>query len=668
MQNEEKDLSSPAPELAKPQVAEPSVSGPDAPIPPSKRRIRWLVAVLLLSAIALAIAFFDWNLFKGYVERRVSTATGREFHIDGNLGVHLSMNPLITMDGLRLGNIAGAKQPTMASAQRLEFRFALWPWLRGQTVLPEVRLVKPVVLLEKNADGTDNWTFPSPGSNPIIRQFTIEQGVLTYRDDTAHTNLVIDVDSDRSVATSRLAPLLFHGKGTWRNNPFALQGRADSPLELTNTETPYRIDIGAIAGPTRAHASGALRHPLQVTGFDLDFTLAGPDLSLLYRLIGVAMPETPRYQLHGRLGHVGHVWTFNRFNGTVGNSDLAGDLEIDNTGKKKYLKTALVSRRLDVHDLAGFVGAPAHANPAKASTAKQQVEAVKADASDRLLPQQPYDLERLRGMDADVTLRAQKVIGTGVPLDAMLAHLLIKDGVARLDPLDFDAADGRVQSQIRLDASRSVIAASAKIKMRKVDLGKLIPEVPTIRRSEGRIGADIDLKGNGNSIAKMLATSNGRVSFGMGGGKISDLLMAYAGLNIAEILKLKIVGDHDIAIRCVVGDFVAHEGILNASNLVFDSADTVIRGTGDIDLRDEQLDLLLKVRPKERSLLSLRSPLRVKGSFKHASIRPDFKAMGLRGIAAIVLGAIAPPAAELALIEYGGGKDSDCLKLDKIAK
>jgi len=204
--------------------------------------------------------------------------------------------------------------------------------------------------------------------------------------------------------------------------------------------------------------------------------------------------------------------------------------------------------------------------------------------------------------------------------------------------------------------------------LRKVDLGKLIPEVPTIRRSAGKIGANIDLKGNGNSVAKMLGTSNGRVDVGMGGGKISDLLMADAGLNIARILKLKMAGDHDIQIRCVVGDFNASDGIWNTSTLVFDSTDTVIRGSGDIDLRDERFDLLLKVKPKGGSLLSLRSPLRAKGTFEHASIRPDFKALGLRGIAVAALGAIAPPAAELGLIDLGGGKDSDCLKSDAIAK
>ena len=629
---------------------------------PRTPRVRWLLLILLLTAIAWAIVCFDWNLFKGYIEHRVSAATGRAFHIDGDLHVDLSMQPLITADGLRLDNVAGAVQPVMATAQRVRLRIQLWPLLHGQTVVPELQLVKPTLLLEKDPKGNANWTFPGTGSSPIIRQVTIDHGVLTYRDPSRRTLVVVAVNSDKPDATSRLAPVLLQGKGIYRNNPFALQGRIDSPLTLTAASAPYRIDLVASAGPTHAHASGALRHPLQLTGFDLDFSLAGPDLALLYPLIGVATPETPPYRLRGRLGHFGHIWSYDKFSGLVGSSDLAGDVTVDASGKKNILQADLISRRLDIHDLAGFVGAPAHADPARAATARQQAEAAHANASPRLLPDQPYDLERLRGMDADVSLRAQRVIAPKLPLDSMLAHLLLKDGVLRLQPLNFGAANGRIQAQIRLDASHPIIVTTAKIKLRQLDLGMLLPTVKLTSSGVGRIGADIDLKGSGNSVAKMLATSDGHVTMGMSDGQISDLLTAYAGLDIAEILKLKITGDHNIPIRCAIGDFTAQQGIWNANALVFDTTDTIIRGSGHIDLRQEQFDLLFKARPKQRSLLSLRSPLHMRGSFRHPSVRPDFKALGLRGVVIAALSAVAPPAAELALIEYGGGKDSDCLK------
>ncbi|MNV71495.1 hypothetical protein D3C71_1645170 [compost metagenome] len=83
-------------------------------------------------------------------------------------------------------------------------------------------------------------------------------------------------------------------------------------------------------------------------------------------------------------------------------------------------------------------------------------------------------------------------------------------------------------------------------------------------------------------------------------------------------------------------------------------------GEGTVSLKHEQLDLLLRPRPKDVSILALRSPLRIGGSFKDPSFRPDFKALGIRGAIALTLASITPPAALLATIETGPGKDVDC--------
>jgi hypothetical protein len=68
----------------------------------------------------------------------------------------------------------------------------------------------------------------------------------------------------------------------------------------------------------------------------------------------------------------------------------------------------------------------------------------------------------------------------------------------------------------------------------------------------------------------------------------------------------------------------------------------------------------LRPRPKDRSILSFRTPLQIGGTFKDPSFRPDLKKLGLRGAVALALGTIAPPAALLATIELGPGQDSDC--------
>ena len=99
---------------------------------------------------------------------------------------------------------------------------------------------------------------------------------------------------------------------------------------------------------------------------------------------------------------------------------------------------------------------------------------------------------------------------------------------------------------------------------------------------------------------------------------------------------------------------------LTSPLLAFDTTDTVIVGSGTIDLRDEKLDLELKPRPKDISLISLRGPLEVTGTFKDPEFLPKPAPLAGRVAAAAALFAIAPPAALLALFETGPGKDRDC--------
>ena len=257
-------------------------------------------------------------------------------------------------------------------------------------------------------------------------------------------------------------------------------------------------------------------------------------------------------------------------------------------------------------------------------------------------------------------VKAHRINAPGMPIEDMDAHLKLDAGVLQLVPLNFGVAGGDIRSTIRMDAREKVIHTNARISARRLDLSKLFPEVKLTRDAVGRISGDFALAGTGNSIAAMLGSADGGIALGMGRGQISNLLMELAGIDIAEALKFLVTKDRKVPIRCAFGDFSVDNGLMQSRALAFDTADTIIVGSGKISLKDETLDLELRPRPKDRSILALRSPLVVGGSFKDPSFHPDFKRLGLRGAVALVLGNIAPPAALLATLELGPGKDSSC--------
>ena len=618
---------------------------------------------VLLAALLLLLVLFDWNWLKGPIESVVQARTGRPLNIEGDLDVDLGRITSVKADKLRFGNAGWSKESTMAAADRAEIDFELWPLLFKQQVrIPEIRLTAPDVRLETGPKGVGNWVFgDQSGDNPMqFRRIWIDKGRLRYFDAPGKTDIDIAVNSAAATGKNNAPPIDISGKGRWTGNAFTLSGRAESPLELNNSTEPFSIDLKASAGPTNAHARGTLIDPFRMRDFDLRLALSGKNLEDLYPLIGVATPATPPYKFDGRLTRQKDTWHYDKFKGIVGDSDLGGSAAVTVGRERPLLVADLVSRRLDFDDLAGFIGAPPETGGNEASNPELKAQSAKLAADPRVLPDSPYNLTKLRTMDADVKLKAHRINAPSLPLDDMEAHLKLEAGILQLVPLNFGVAGGDIRSTIRMDARESTIRTKAQIAARRLDLSKLFPDVKLTQDAVGRVGGEVTLSGTGNSIAAMLGSANGDVAVGMGRGQISNLLLELAGLDIAEALKFLITKDRKVPIRCAFGDFSVQDGVMQSRALAFDTEDTIIVGSGQVRLKDETLDLELRPRPKDRSILALRSPLVVGGTFKDPSFRPDFKRLGLRGALALALGSIAPPAALLATLELGPGEDSGC--------
>lgn len=624
-------------------------------------RTRAIVLGALAALVVALVVLFQWNWLRGPVERIVAWQTGRSFDIAGDLDVDLGRVTTIRADALRFGNADWSPSPTMASADRAEVDVRLWPLLVGEVRLVAIRLTRPRLRLEFGPDGGGNWIFGERKGESRFRYagLWIDDGRLVFLDPRRRTHLDLALDSIGSSDASA-APVELEGKGRWAGNAFSVAGRVESPLALRQTDKPYRIDLRATAGPTRAHARGTLLDPFRLRDFDLRLRLAGQDLEDLFPLIGIATPSTPPYRLDGRFTRDGDTWRYDDFTGIVGDSDLGGSAAVTVGRERPLLKADLVSKRLDFDDLAGFVGAPPQTGGEEAATAEQRAEAAARAADARVLPDTPYDLTKLRAMDADVRWKAHRINAPRLPIEDMDAHLLLEAGLLRLEPLNFGVAEGDIRSTIRMDARSEVIRTKADVAVRGLDLGELFPSAQLTQSAIGRIGGNASLAGTGNSVAGILGTADGEVMLGMGRGQVSNLLMELAGLDVAEALKFLLTQDRTVAVRCAFGDFAVEGGVMRTRALAFDTSDTIILGKGEVSLKEETLDLELRPRPKDRSILALRSPLVVDGSFKDPSFRPDFKRLGLRGATALALGSIAPPAALLATIEPGPGQDSAC--------
>src|SRR5690606_8180526 len=113
------------------------------------RRHPWLTALaVLLLALAVLVALWDWNWFKGPIERQVQARTGRTLDIGGDLDVDLGRVTRISAERVRFGNADWSDEKDMASTDRIEFAVRVWPLLQRKLIVPDIHLSKPELRLE----------------------------------------------------------------------------------------------------------------------------------------------------------------------------------------------------------------------------------------------------------------------------------------------------------------------------------------------------------------------------------------------------------------------------------------------------------------------------------------------------------------------------------------
>lgn len=634
---------------------------------------RWLIGIAaVLLVLVLVVVFFPWDLLRGPINRHVSEQLGRRFEITQHLSVRLGRTTTVRADGVEFANPEWANKPYLVKAAAAEFDIKLFPLLVGKVELPRIALTAPEIGLQMEPDGRRTWALSrdtsDEGAIPRIDALLIDGGSVDYQAAAQGANIHVDFSLAQEAAGQ--LPLSYKATGKWKNDAFSANGRTGGVLQLSkDMEAPFPIEVNAVAGKTSLKAKGTIANLANLAGVDATFDLQGRNLEELYKLLGVVLPSTPPYKLRGKLNKQGEVWAATQIQGMLGSSDISGALSFDQSAAVPLLTGKVQSKVLDFADLAPVIGLPPPAGPTPVKTAASKAEPVpapvkvtKAGASSRkVLPVATLDVTRLKAMNADVVYSAADIRHVQVlPLDKGSVHVKLNGGVLQLEPVTLGIAGGTVAGSIRIDANLVPAGFSTRLDVRAVQLNQLFPAVETTKSSLGKISGQFDLKGRGNSLAQMLGTSSGDVAVLMGKGEMSNILLEFMGLDGGEVIKFLVRGDRNVRLRCAAAAFEVKQGLMTTKTIVLDTTDTVINGRGTINLADETLDLILDPAPKDQSILSLRSPLKIGGTFASPSAGPDKGALAGRAGIALALGVINPLLALAATIETGPGQDENC--------
>lgn len=641
-----------------------------------------LLVALPVIAIVLVLTF-DWNRARPWINAKVSDAIDRPFAIRGNLDVewarpaatmtaaertwrdHIPWPHLIAND-VHVGNPAGLPVQDMASVRQFSFSLNPFGLLQRTIGIPLLRFDGPRVDLLRLDPQRNNWTFKRNEEksrwNLDLERVVLTEGVVHVKDAVTKadvTALVRTLDKDARYGIGWTLD------GSYNGARVAGGGKAGAVLSLKQQGTPYPIQAEMRSGRTRIAVEGTVTRPSKLAAIDLKLELAGRSMDQLYNFTGVVLPTTGPYSTSGRLtGTLGEEsrWIYDDFKGKVGASDIGGRLEYATGAPRPKLSGTVRSKQLVFKDLAPLIGADSNA-------AKRERDADVVQPSGKVLPVEQFKTERWNKLDADVRFAADRIIrDTAFPISKLSTHLKMQNAVLTLEPLEFAMAGGTVRSNIRLDGrgreGAKAIKAQARVAARNIDIAKLFPKIEQMQATVGKVNGEANLTAQGNSVASLLAGSNGELKTLISKGQVSKMLLEMMGLNVANIVITKLFGDKQVQLNCLATDFAVTNGIAKTRIFVVDTEEALITVAGAINLADEQMDLRIDPKTKSLRLLSLRSPLYVRGPFSDPEVSVDKGVLAMKAGGAALLAAIAAPlAALLPLINTGPGESTDCARL-----
>jgi uncharacterized protein involved in outer membrane biogenesis len=691
--------------------------------------LKWTGVGLAIFLIAVLVVASLVDL-KRPIERLASARLHRPVEITGQLEVHpWSWSPTLKAAGVRIGNAPwdARAHEQMADIKSIELQMKLLPLLKGDLILPYVKVDAPQVYAHRDASGHANWDFGSqekpakrradPVKLPVVQNLTVDNGKLEIHDDVRKLVFRGTLRAREGAARAEGEPFLLEGKGELNGRTFNAKATGGSLIGL-DAGDPYPFNLDVDAADIKVKAKGVVPKPFDMGKLRVNFRASGNDMADLYYLTGLAIPNTPPYDIAAAVERSGAKFHVTDIDGAFGKSDVHGTLDIDTAAERPKVSGRLESKVLDVKDVTAMWGTredpktsptgtaepglpqatgktaqsatvtpPPAAETAQASpetataaadagqatdatpeagAATAQTEAATPDSvtdgeardatpPQRVFPDARLQVNRVRGTDADIEYTAETVNAGNTPVKELSAHVSLDAGLLKVDPFTITFPDGKVAGSAHIDARRDVPRTELDVRMGDIDLEQFKRATDETPPLAGLMQARAVMHGDGASVHEFVSHASGTLTAVVPHGEVRAALAELTGINVLRGVGLLITDDQKRAeVRCGVANFEIEDGVMRAEHVVFDTEDVLITGSGEIRFGPEELDLALKGNPKEFRLVRLDAPIEVDGHLRDPNLHVGVEGAAKQIGVGVALSAIIAPIAALFAFVDGG--------------
>ncbi|MFC1857931.1 AsmA family protein [Thermodesulfobacteriota bacterium] len=599
-----------------------------------------LLIFLIIVAMFVILSRYDFNDLKPHIVRMAKKATGRDLILAGSIDLKIGFKPKLMVENVSFQNALWGSRPEMVKVRRVEVQVALLPLISKNIEIKRLVLVEPDILIETDKAGKTNFEFkisekdadpklkeaePSKIELPVLifEDLQLEKGKLTYKDARKNKTLDIGIESLKVQATDPESPLTLNFKGDFDGTPFEVASRMGALTKLVDPDKDWALTLTAKAVGTILNLEGTIQDLTDRRSFETRFSLVGQDLANIEQVIGKPIPFKGPFNISAHLiGIAPDIYKVSDLKTMIGENSINGSLEANLSGKVPKLSASFSSQTLDLRP---FFPKKGNKNGKVVETSKPQRE--------KVFPRDQFPIESLKSVDAEVELRIGRLLTPRLAASDFKSDMSLKSGYLVLKPIKAVIGGGTLNGYVDFKAKHKTGAMSAAIKIDQLDMGDMLQDLNITDLLYGRMDMDINIKGQGESIAKTMAELNGNIRIVMNNGRINNKYINLLGGDLASgvyrlVNPLKEQTDYT-EIRCFVSLFDIKDGRADCTALVLSTDNMNVIGDGEINLKTEKIDFSLKPLPKEgivvasMSLGELTKPFKLKGTLTNPSLGID---------------------------------------------
>ena len=526
-------------------------------------------------------------------------------------------NPLtVEFRDVRLASPPWGSSPEMVRIDSGSAAIDLWSLWGGPLRFEKLELVKPVIILERNAEGTGNWamgaaaSIPSPPAPPVASTYAasrlkiptlidlaVSGGNLRFRTSSGQW-LRIELDDLKIRADGADRPLSITAEGAYNDQRGKLTAEGESFDALRDPSHPYGITFSIANPATSIDFKGTLIDPLAFDGVKAALKIQAQRLADLLRIFDAETSADIPLLLAGALTREGGHWKLSDAAGKLAGNAFTGTLALEEAarGQTDDVSLDLAFPQLDLDPILAGTRKPGSSKSADWRTL-------------------PLHLEEKRGTNIAWRIAAKLLTYAKMRIADVAFRGHIAGGEMALEQVKLAFAGGSFSGSASVKNAPGGGHVVAQAALAGIDVAQLSRSAGApAGQIAGRLDGALSLDMTGATLKSALGASRGHAVLAVTQAHIARAVLEKISTDLRSFFRKR---EGTVPVSCLLGVVDFKNGIGTIWPLKLRTPDATLVGYGRVDFPSQQLDLTMQSVAASTSFFAMDIPVSISGDFRN---------------------------------------------------